>query len=86
MHYVISHCICIKFIIITEKCPRLQEPSNGKILYQLETSYIGSEVIYQCGDQSKEVSRKCLPGGVWESLAAECKSKLIIIHCLLDLA
>ena len=44
----------------TDKCPRLQEPSNGKILYQLQTSYVGSEVIYQCDDQSKEISRKCL--------------------------
>ena len=69
------YCFCINFITYTDKCPRLQEPSNGKILYQLQTSYVGSEVIYQCDDQSKEISRYCLPGGIWDSFAAECKSK-----------
>ena len=49
----------------------------GKILYQLQTSYVGSEVIYQCDDQSKEISQKCLPGGIWDGLGAECKSKFI---------
>ena len=64
----LCHCICI------DKCPRLQKPSNGKILYQLQNSFVGSEVIYQCDGQLIEISRKCLPGGIWENLAAECKS------------
>ena len=75
--YVCNICIRYEinvYINLTDKCPQLQQPSNGRILYQPQTSYAGSEVIYQCDSQAKEIARKCLPGGMWESLAAECKS------------
>jgi len=59
-----------------DRCPRLQDPSNGRILYQPNIPYVGSKMIYQCDGKTplREISRKCLSGGIWESLPAECKS------------
>ncbi|XP_065894463.1 complement receptor type 2-like isoform X2 [Dysidea avara] len=57
-----------------DTCPRLTNPSSGRIVYQTRPSYVGNEAIYQCStlNESVEVFRNCLVDGVWESLPVEC--------------